>query len=180
MFSFVLKSYSNIDCSATSESSVGLPAQLQSVIDVPEKSRANRGAFERKIEDTQESYSQEHSAAPNVGPSDLRQGLCPWDLSFLISLKGQEKTDRLFDLYLGDAEMELSDINDIVDEKASLLSASPSVQTRMTTHRRLVNGTLQRTFEVMQIALLSDRFLGWSPFAITRELLSWLDGKRTD
>ena len=39
--------------------------------------------------------------------------------------------------------MELSDINDIVDERnVTSLSASPSVQTRMTTHRRLVNGTL--------------------------------------
>ena len=76
MFSFVLKSYSNIDCSATSESSVSLPTQLQSVTDGSEK-HVNRETFERKIEDTQESYSQEHSAALNVGPSDLRQGPCP-------------------------------------------------------------------------------------------------------
>ena len=115
MFSFVLKSYSIIDYSATSESSVSLPAQLQSMTDGSEKSR--RKTFERKIEHTQESYSQEHSAALNVGPSDLRQSPCPLDTSFLTSLKGQEKTDRLFDLFLGDVEMELSDINDIVDEK---------------------------------------------------------------
>ena len=81
-FSFVLKSHSNIDCSATSESSVSLPAQMQSVTDGSEK-RVNRETFERKIEDTQESYSQEHSAAPNVVPSDLRQS--PMSLGHFLS-----------------------------------------------------------------------------------------------
>ena len=180
MFSFVLKSYSNIDCSATSESSVSLPAQLQSVTDGSEK-RDNRETFWAQ--------NRRHSGVLLSRAFRSSQRRSQWLASESMSL-GHFLPDLL--QRSGEDGQTVWPVSwrrrDGVEwyqwhrrrENVTLLSASPSVQTRMTTHRRLVNGTLQRTFEVMQIALFSDRFLGWSPFAITRELLSWLDGKRTD